>query len=312
MESAQMSDYQTITVEPVTPRIGAMISGVNLSGDLGNQQFQEIHDALMSHEVIFFRDQHMTLEQHKAFGALFGQLDVHPGSPGPEGHREILVIHADENSNHVAGDSWHSDVSCIAEPPMGSILHLNTIPEGGGGDTLFASAGAAYDALSDTLKAFLEPLTAIHAGEQVYRGRYKHQGIDDSGKTYPESEHPVVRTHPVTGRKSLFVNHHFTRRIVEMSHDESEAFLAYLTRHATEDRFTVRYHWTAGTIAMWDNRCTQHHVLNDFEGERIIQRVTVMGDKVEAAAKSRYAPFDEKYSAATWRDEPLRKFLRDR
>ena len=100
-----MSDYQTITVEPVTPRIGAMISGVQLSGDLGNQQFPEIHDALMRHEVIFFRDQHMTLEQHKAFGALFGQLDVHPGSPGPEGHPEILVIHADESSNHVAGDS---------------------------------------------------------------------------------------------------------------------------------------------------------------------------------------------------------------
>lgn len=280
MERVQMSDYQTITVEPVTPRIGAMISGVNLSGDLGNQQFQEIHDALMSHEVIFFRDQHMTLEQHKAFGALFGQLDVHPGSPGPEGHREILVIHADENSNHVAGDSWHSDVSCIAEPPMGSILHLNTIPEGGGGDTLFASAGAAYDALSDTLKAFLEPLTAIHAGEQVYRGRYKHQGIDDSGKTYPESEHPVVRTHPVSGRKSLYVNETFTTRIPQLAQKESDAILKLLCDHIKLPQFQVRFKWQENSVAFWDNRSVQHHAMWDYFPEvRSGYRVTVKGDK---------------------------------
>ena len=280
MERVQMSDYQTITVEPVTPRIGAMISGVNLSGDLGNQQFQEIHDALMSHEVIFFRDQHMTLEQHKAFGALFGQLDVHPGSPGPEGHREILVIHADENSNHVAGDSWHSDVSCIAEPPMGSILHLNTIPEGGGGDTLFASAGAAYDALSDTLKAFLKPLTAIHAGEQVYRGRYKHQGIDDSGKTYPESEHPVVRTHPVSGRKSLYVNETFTTRIPQLAQKESDAILKLLCDHIKLPQFQVRFKWQENSVAFWDNRSVQHHAMWDYFPEvRSGYRVTVKGDK---------------------------------
>jgi len=280
MESAQMSDYQTITVEPVTPRIGAMISGVNLSGDLGNQQFQEIHDALMRHEVIFFRDQHMTLDQHKAFGALFGQLDVHPGSPGPEGHPEILVIHADENSNHVAGDSWHSDVSCIAEPPMGSILHLNTIPEGGGGDTLFASAGAAYDGLSDTLKAFLEPLTAIHAGEQVYRGRYKHQGIDDSGKTYPESEHPVVRTHPVSGRKSLYVNETFTTRIPQLAQKESDAILKLLCDHIKLPQFQVRFKWQKNSVAFWDNRSVQHHAMWDYFPEvRSGYRVTVKGDK---------------------------------
>lgn len=280
MESAQMSDYQTITVEPVTPRIGAMISGVKLSGDLGNQQFQEIHDALMRHEVIFFRDQHMTLEQHKAFGALFGQLDVHPGSPGPEGHPEILVIHADENSNHVAGDSWHSDVSCIAEPPMGSILHLNTIPEGGGGDTLFASAGAAYDALSDTLKAFLEPLTAIHAGEQVYRGRYKHQGIDDRGKTYPESEHPVVRTHPVSGRKSLYVNETFTTRIPQLAQKESDTILKLLCDHIKLPQFQVRFKWQENSVAFWDNRSVQHHAMWDYFPEvRSGYRVTVKGDK---------------------------------
>jgi taurine dioxygenase len=124
--------------------------------------------------------------------------------------------------------------------------------------------------------------------------------------------HPVVRVHPETGRKSLFVNHHFTRRIVELSHEESENLLGFLTRHATEDRFTVRYQWSAGTIAMWDNRCTQHHVLNDFEGERVIQRVTVMGDEPTGAAAPRYAPFQDKFSAASWRDQPLRTFLKER
>ena len=120
----------------------------------------------------------------------------------------------------------------------------------------------------------------------------------------------MVRVHPVTGRRSLFVNEHFTRRIVELSHEESEVVLGYLTRHATRDRFTVRYRWTEGTIAMWDNRCTQHHVLNDFEGERVIQRVTVMGDRPEPASPSPYAPFKDKFTAGSWRDHPLRQFLR--
>jgi taurine dioxygenase len=275
-----MSDYETIKVETVTPRVGAMISGVQIGDDLGNQQFQEIHDALMRHEVIFFRDQHMTLEQHKAFGARFGALDVHPGSPGPEGHPEVLVIHADENSNHVAGDSWHSDVSCIAEPPMGSILHLQKVPEGGGGDTLFASAGAAYDALSEPLKAFLAPLTAIHAGEQVYRGRYKHQGIDDTGKTYPESEHPVVRTHPVSGRKSLFVNETFTTRIPQLAKKESDAILRMLCDHIQLPQFQVRFKWQENSVAFWDNRSVQHHAMWDYFPEvRSGFRVTVKGDR---------------------------------
>jgi taurine dioxygenase len=157
----------------------------------------------------------------------------------------------------------------------------------------------AYDELSAPMKEFCEGLTALH----------------DAGPHHkPENKaiHPVVRVHPVTGRKSLFVNEHFTRRIVELSHDESEALLRYLTRWASSTRFTVRYHWSEGTIAMWDNRCTQHHVLSDFEGERVIQRVTVMGDRPEAARPARWEPFIKPFSAASWRDEPLRKFLQDR
>jgi len=275
-----MGAYETISVDPVTPRVGALVSGVDLGGPLGNQQFQEIHDALMRHEVLFFRDQHMSLDQHKAFGARFGELDVHPGSPGPDGHPEILIIHADENSKRVAGERWHSDVSCLPEPPMGSVLHLHVVPPCGGGDTLFASAGAAYDALSEPMKQFLAPLTAIHSGDHVYRGRYAHQGVDDRDKVYPEAQHPIVRTHPVTGRKSLFVNETFTTRIPELTPAESRALLDFLTAHIVKPEFQVRFKWAENSVAFWDNRAVQHHAMWDYYPEvRSGFRVTIKGDR---------------------------------
>ncbi|MEQ9122967.1 MAG: TauD/TfdA family dioxygenase, partial [Alphaproteobacteria bacterium] len=254
-----MGAYETISVDPVTPRVGAVVSGVDLGGPLGNQQFQEIHDALMRHEVLFFRDQQMSLDQHKAFGARFGELDVHPGSPGPEGHPEILIIHADENSKRVAGEAWHSDVSCLPEPPMGSILHQHDVPPACGGRTHHASAGAAYDALSEPMKQVLAPLTAIHSGDHVYRGRYAHQGVEDRDEVYPEARHPIVRTHPVTGRKSIFVNETFTTRIPELKPKESRALLDFLTSHIVKPEFQVRFKWAENSVAFWDNRAVQHH-----------------------------------------------------
>ncbi|MDP6391146.1 MAG: TauD/TfdA family dioxygenase [Alphaproteobacteria bacterium] len=271
--------YETIQVEPLTPRIGAEISGVDLSQPLGNQTFQEIHDALMDHLVVFFRDQEMTIEQHKDFGRLFGELHIHPGSPPPHGHPEVLVIHADENSKYVAGGNWHSDVTCDEEPPMGSVLHIHEIPEPGG-DTLFASMYAAYDALSDTMKAFLDPLTAIHDGEHVYRGRYADRGVDDTGKDYPNAEHPVIRTHPVTGRKGIFVNTAFTTRIKQVTRRESDALMAYLCEHATRPEFQCRFHWRPNSVAFWDNRCVQHHAMWDYYPQvRSGLRVTIKGDR---------------------------------
>src|SRR5216684_3211297 len=163
--------YQTIEVTKLTPHIGAEIGGVDLSRPLGNQQFQEVHDALMENLVIFFRDQHLTHDQHKDFGRRFGNLAVHPASRhSPDGHPEILTIHADENSKHVAGEEWHSDVSCDENPPMGSILYLKEVPPVGG-DTLFASMYAAYEGLSDSMRRFLCGLTAIHDGARNYEGR---------------------------------------------------------------------------------------------------------------------------------------------
>ena len=271
--------YETIEVKPVTPRIGAEVFGVDLGKPLGNRTFQEIHDALMQHQVLFFRDQEMDLDRHKAFGRLFGELHVHPGSPGPEGHPEVLLIHADANSKHVAGEKWHSDVSCDERPPMGSILHIHTLPDSGG-DTLFSSMYAAYEALSEPMKRFLEGLTAVHDGEHVYRGRYTHQVGDDAGKVYPKAVHPVVRTHPETRRKALYVNSFFTTRIQELSKSESDAVLKLLWDHVADPMFQCRFRWRKNSVAFWDNRCVQHQAMWDyFPQVRSGYPVTVQGDR---------------------------------
>src|SRR5205809_1468663 len=214
---------QTIEVRKLTPTIGAEIFGVDLAKPLGNQQFQEVHDALMDNLVIFFRDQKITIEQHKDFGRRFGPLHIHPNAPIaiPE-HPEILVIKANEKSKHVAGEEWHTDVSCDPEPPMGSILHLTEVPPDGGGDTLFANMYLAYDMLSEPIRKLIDGLAAVHDGEKHYRGRY---GNDDRGKVYPRAEHPIVRTHPETGKKCLFVNRFFTTHIVGLRNSESDAIL---------------------------------------------------------------------------------------
>mgnify|MGYP001822291549 CR=1 FL=1 len=271
--------YETIQVKPLNPRIGAEISGISLADPLSDRQFQEVHDALMQHSVIFFRDQPLDVEQHKAFGRRFGKLHIHPGSPPPPGHPEILVVHADKDSKYVAGENWHSDVSCDEQPPMGSILHLWEVPASGG-DTLFASMYAAYDALSERMKNYLEGLTATHSGEHVYRGRYADRGGDDSGRVYPSAVHPVVRTHPVTGRKALYVNRGFTTRINELPRDESRAMLELLWSHCEKPEFQVRFSWEANSVAFWDNRCVQHMAIWDYYPQvRSGYRVTIQGDR---------------------------------
>ncbi len=273
-----MSAYEAISVEPLNPVIGALISGVDLSKPLANEMWKRIHEAWLAHAVVFFRDQHMSLEQHKTFGRRFGELHIHPASPPPEGHPEIMVVHSDENSKTVAGHGWHSDVSCDQEPPMASILHLTQVPSSGG-DTLFASTYAAYGALSDKLQGFLSELTAIHASEHVYRGRYGATETLRDGN-YPESEHPVVRTHPETGRKGLYVNAGFTTRIVGMKRAESRALLDFLFEHIRNPEFQCRFRWRANSVAVWDNRCTQHHAMWDYHPEvRHGYRVTIRGDR---------------------------------
>ena len=273
--------YEIIEVAPLSPNIGAEIFGVDLSQPLGNRAFSEIHDALMEHQVIFFRDQMMDWDQHKTFGRRFGELHVHPTAPSPEGHPEILNIRGDANSKQVAGQHWHSDVSCDAEPPMGSILHLHEVPVPGG-DTMFASMYAAYEALSDTMKSFLDGKQAWHESEHVHGKRYGHKGgVRDGGENpYPKSLHPIVRTHPVTGRKALFVNCNFTTRIEGLKATESAAILEILYRHIETPEFHCRFPWRNNSVAFWDNRCAQHKALWDYYPQtRHGFRVTVQGDK---------------------------------
>jgi len=270
--------YETITIDKLTPIIGAEISGVDLSRPLGNHQMAEVHRALADNLVIFFRDQQMSPEQHLAFGRNFGELHIHPAAPHAPGHDELMIIHADKNSPRANGEGWHSDVSCDTEPPMGSILYIKTCPPKGG-DTLFASMYAAYEALSDRMKAYLDGLVAVHDGEESYRGTYKNFGIQDKA-SYPRAEHPVVRTHPVTGQKALYVNRGFTRRILGIPRDESHAVLQYLWSHAENPLFQCRFRWQPNSVAFWDNRCVQHRAMWDYwPHTRSGFRVTVQGDR---------------------------------
>jgi len=261
----------------LSPAIGAEIEGIDLSRALSLPQFEVLRAALLENLVIFFRDQNLTPDQHKDLGRHFGRLHLHPAPLGVlEGHPEIVIVKADENSKHIAGEEWHSDVSCDAEPPMGSILYLKEVLPAGG-DTLFASMYAAYDALSDSMQRFLSGLTAIHDGARNYEGRLPAAG---RSVEFPRAEHPVVRTHPETGRKALFINRLFTTRLVQLKKHESDAILEMLFRHLENPEFQCRFHWQADSIAFWDNRCTQHLALWDYYPHRRYgYRVTIAGDK---------------------------------
>ncbi len=275
--SADGEPFETITVDQLTPIIGAEIGGVDLAHP-SNRQLDEIHRALAENQVIFFRDQTLTPEQHLDFGRNFGPLHLHPAAPHAPGHPELMVIHADKDSPRANGENWHSDVSCDELPPLGSILYIKTCPPRGG-DTLFASMYAAYEALSERMRTYLDGLTALHDGEQVYRGLYANYGVADK-PAYPRAEHPVVRTHPVTGRKALYVNRGFTRRILGIPRDESEGVLRYLYEHMENPLFQCRFRWRANSVAFWDNRCVQHHAMGDYcPHPRPGCRVTVRGER---------------------------------
>lgn len=262
-----------LEVRPLTRRIGAEVLGVDLSRCLSEPVLGRVKDALIRHQVIFFRDQTLTHDQHKDFGRLFGELAIHPGVAGLPDHPDIVAIHADEHSTSVAGENWHSDLSCNAEPPLGSILYMHTVPEASG-DTLFASMYAAYDALSPGMKVYLQDKQAVHDGDHVYRPLFP-----DLDRRYPCSTHPIVRIHPVSGRKGLYVNASYTTRIVGVPATESEGVLAFLYRHCADPNFQVRFKWRPGSVAFWDNRCTQHFAVWDYFPEtRSGFRVTVAGD----------------------------------
>ncbi len=270
--------FQKISVQPIAAALGAEVSGVNLAEPLDDQIEKEIHDAWMEHQVLFFRDQDIDAAAHTAFARRFGDLHVHPVLPSrsDEGFPEIVVLESNEKVPFVA-DRWHSDVTFEKKPPLGSILHGVVVPPAGG-DTMWASMYAAYDGLSDTMQRLLSELSAEHDGSA-----FAVIADADQSKELARdmiSVHPVIRTHPITGRKGIFVNQTFTRNIKGMKPSESSTILRFLYRHMESPEFICRFHWRPNSIAMWDNRCTQHCVVTDnITAHRRMERVTICGDE---------------------------------
>lgn len=247
--------YATIEAFPLTPTIGAVISGVELSQPLSNAEVDDLHQALADHQVIFFRDQRLDPASLSRVGRYFGELQRH-ALKGMEGFPDVRRLHADETSKNVSGEIWHTDMSCIPTPPLGSILYMHTLPPQGG-DTVFASMYAAYDSLSEGMKGYLENLTATHDGYLAF-GRFEPEG------TFPKASHRIIRTHPVSGRKLIYVNRGFTSHINDVSKQESDAILQFLFNHCENAYFQCRFRWEPHSVAFWDNRCTQHLAVWDY------------------------------------------------
>jgi taurine dioxygenase len=276
--SAAARPASPLRIERLAGALGAEVEGVDLARPLDAATKQALQEAWMEHQVLFLRDQAITVEQHKAFARNFGELHVHPvlQQMADQGHPEIVVLESDAKRPFVA-DRWHSDVTFEKCPPLGSILHAVAVPSAGG-DTLWASMYAAYEALSDAMQRLLSGLSALHDGGGFqYVAKSEAQKKDLASRQ--TAEHPVVRTHPVTGRKALFVNSVFTKGIVGMKPAESRAVLRFLCDHIETPDFSCRFRWRKDSIAMWDNRCTQHRVLSDALPEyRRMERVTLIGD----------------------------------
>jgi taurine dioxygenase len=276
----QVRNHDAIIVTRCTPHIGAEIGNIDLTRPLSNRQVEEVHDAIIAHGVIFFREQKIDFESHERLVRYFGEPHVHVGGKGTAsstipGHPAIRKQYFDANSKRVSGEEWHSDQSCAEIPPMYSVLYQEIIPPNGGGDTMFASAYKAYEELSPSMKAYLEGKTATHDGAR---------GFDKKADTYPVSVHPVVIRHPESGRKALFVNREFTSHINEVSADESRGVLEFLYDHIARPHWCMRFRWTPHSIAFWDNRCTQHYAIWDYwPNVRCGYRMFVKGTERPAA-----------------------------
>jgi len=272
---------QTLNIRKVAGALGAEISGVDLSKALSDETVAAIRQALVDHQVIFFRDQDLTPAQQVAFGRRFGPLNIHPYVTGMAGQPEVMEIIKEPSDRINFGGGWHSDMSFLETPAIGSILYAVELPEWGG-DTLFASQAAAFEALSPGLQATLEGLNAVHSASREYsaqghsaqkRGAMK---VAEADGYVGEYVHPMVLVHPETGRKALYVNPAFTLKIEGWKTSESKALLDYLFNHCRYEVFTCRFSWRPGSVAFWDNRSVWHFALNDYPGQRRhMRRVTV-------------------------------------
>lgn len=271
------------TITPLSIALGAQIDGIDISQPLTPEHRELIEQALLEHQVLFFRDQPIEPQQQARFAAYFGDLHIHPIYPNVPEQPEVLVLDTavtDVRDNAV----WHTDVTFLPTPALGAVLSAKSLPAFGG-DTLWASGIAAYEALSTPIKRLLEGLTATHDFTRSFPlERFGNTAEDlarweQARRKNPPLSHPVIRTHPLSGRRSLFVNEGFTTRINELSETESEVILKLLFAHATRPEFTVRWRWQANDVAFWDNRVTQHFAVDDYRpARRVMHRATVLGD----------------------------------
>lgn len=273
---------EQLSVSPLTPTIGAEIGGIDLAKPLDTRTKAALRDLLLEWKVIFFRDQDITTEQHLAFARNFGDLEVHPFAPQKPGYPEVLAITHDKE-NKGKENTWHSDVTWRVEPSLGSVLRALEVP-GFGGDTLFADMYAAYDNLTDDVKAKIEGRKALHDFAHFRDGMRKRglseEQIEAFNKKYPSVEHPIVRTHPETKKKALYVNAAFTQYIVGMERDISDALLKHLYAQAAIPEYQCRFRWKKNSIAFWDNRASQHYAVSDYwPALRRMERVTIVGDR---------------------------------
>lgn len=276
--------YQRIRVTPAVGALGAEVSDVHL-GKVDDETFAEIHRAWLEHQVLFFREQEITPAEQVAFARRFGELDTYPFIKPLADHPEVIPIIKEPENRFNFGGGWHSDGAYMPEPPMATMLYAREVPKTGG-DTMFASMYSAWEALSPGMKALLDGLVAVFTANKVHGqdGFYKKadhpmEKIKDEEKIANRSEHPVIRTHPETGRKALYVSMPHTERFKKMSTEESRPLLDYLVAHATKPEFVTRFQWRVGSLALWDNRAVQHYALNDYQGQRReMHRITVKGD----------------------------------
>ena len=271
-----------LKVTPLTPSIGAIISKVSLNKDLNSGTIEQIYSALIKHQVVFFRDQNISPETHLKLAESLGEIDPgHPVYPHVEGYQSIVLLKNDANKRPDTND-WHKDLTFKESPPFASILHGVKVPKVGG-DTLWASMSAAYDQLPNGWKDHLEELEAIHDMGTFRNDFYKEGGIDSVNnalKKVGSAVHKVIETHPISGLKYLNVNQSFTRNIVNESQGPSDHILQFLFQHISKPEFQVRFHWEDNSVAIWDNRITQHYAVFDYLPEfRHMQRVTVVNDK---------------------------------
>ena len=273
-----------IEVRPIAGACGAEIAGVGSATTSTTRRSPTSAGALNEHGVVFFRDQEFDAEQHKAFARRFGEIFVHPNYRGMQQDDEIVMIRREPGDQHIVGEDWHTDTTMVAAPPMGAILYAIEVPPYGG-DTCFANQAAAYDALSPGMKRLLEGLRAVHtdrmvAGPQAGRNAYRSTKVRED-ETWREtvSTHPVVRTHPETGRKMLFVNAAYTVGFEGMTEAESRPLLDYLLEHGHRPEFTCRFRWENGSVAFWDNRAVKHLAVHDAGPfRRLMRRVQIAGD----------------------------------